>query len=266
MVTRSTQMARAALRSVLGKVSTRPQGYRIYSGPAAGMTLALSAMERPSMVLGTYERRVVRAMRRYARPGMVAYDVGAHIGYLTLVLARLVGPAGRVVAFEADPRNGDALRRIVALNRLATVSVVPGAVSDRVGFVRFASFGYTTVGHIATKETPDDARLIDVASTTLDAVVAGGLHPPPQFIKIDVEGAEAAVLRGAMGVIEAHRPVVVVEARDTPAWRTVATTMAAMGYRAKTLTDWGGGMADIVLVPPQLGRLSTRYGKHPALS
>jgi FkbM family methyltransferase len=226
---------------------------RVLGGPLAGSLLAVSRPERPSMVLGTYERHVMREFRRHLRPGDVAYDIGAHVGYCTHVMAKYVGPTGAVVAVEADPANCVLLRANVGVNRLGAVRIVETAVSDTVGTIEFATFAaWSSVGRIARGDTPDDANIVTVSVTTLDDLAGQGKEGPPRLIKIDVEGDEASVIRGALGVLEQFGPVVVVEARLGSTFDEIRDIVANVGYRARILNSSGAnarlGVVDVLLV------------------
>src|ERR1700687_3249539 len=84
---------------------------RILGGPLRGTYVLAPALTRLSFALGPYHRHVVAVMEQFVVEGAPAYDLGAHMGYFSLLLARLVGPAGNVFSFEPDPRNLRALRR-----------------------------------------------------------------------------------------------------------------------------------------------------------
>ena len=90
----------------------------IAGGPLAGSQLLLDLQVDKDLWLGTYEPEVEKLVREVARPGMTAYDLGANLGYMTLLLAKAVGERGRVVAVEALPVNVARLREAIRLNRL----------------------------------------------------------------------------------------------------------------------------------------------------
>jgi FkbM family methyltransferase len=224
---------------------------RVLAGPLRGTYLSTPALTRLSFCLGTYQAGVVDLMKRFVAPGMTAYDLGAHMGYFTLLLSKLVGHDGRVFAFEPDPHNLRALRSNLEGNR-HPVTVTPAAVADASGEVTFASFGFSSVSHIADSRTPSDAVRITVPAITLDDFVYRDGNPTPNFIKIDVEGAEARVIRGAERVLREASPVVVVEARRSH-WVEVEGSMRDLGYRGHVLGGEEGmaraGVADVLFVP-----------------
>ncbi|HEV2034894.1 MAG TPA: FkbM family methyltransferase [Candidatus Dormibacteraeota bacterium] len=230
---------------------------RVLGGPLRGMYISTPALTRLSFSLGIYQRDVLEVMRRHVKAGMTAYDVGAHMGYFALVLAKLVGPDGRVLAIEPDPRNLEALRTNLFANGITNVSVTPAAVADESAEVLFATFPFSSVSHIADSRTPSDARRITVAAITLDSFVYEEGNPAPSFIKIDVEGAEARVLSGATQVLRKAAPVVIAEVWRSH-WPEVAQIMLSHGYRSFVLggesrmeTD---GLADVLFLPDDRAR------------
>ncbi len=151
--------------------------------------------------LGTYEREKALAMVAATRPGDVAYDVGANAGYYSLLLSRRVGPSGRVVAFEPLPGNLANLLRHLDLNAVANATVVAAAVSEADGWVGFQAAASNAMGHLG-----GDAERLRVPTVSLDAAIARGL-PPPDVVKMDIEGAEVGALRGAGALLARRRTV-----------------------------------------------------------
>lgn len=124
------------------------------------------------------------------RPGDRVWDIGAHKGYVTMAAARVVGPGGGVTAFEPSSINLWFLRRHIAWNRLGNVTVVPVAVSDREGHALFGGTGSSIAFKVGTGDETVELR-------TIASLIEHDGLPMPAVIKIDVEGSEAAVLRGA---------------------------------------------------------------------
>jgi FkbM family methyltransferase len=226
---------------------------RIFSGPLRGMSFSMPRLERAAYALGTYERHVVDTIAAYVKTNAVAYDVGANAGYLTLVLAKLVGPQGKVFAFEPDPKNFKALESNLERNAMAQVTAVAKAVSSESGTVTFASYEYSLVGHIAGENTPGDAKLHQVAAISLDDFIFVENQPQPSFIKIDVEGAEEQVLRGATRVLQEVRPVILAEVRSGTTWQVVSELMKQYNYDPQHLSGgWEMGkdyLGDVLFVP-----------------
>ena len=181
--------------------------HRILRGPGRGLTIDVAG-SRPSYVLGTDERLVQALLAERLQAGDVFYDLGANIGFLALIGARLVGPTGRVVAYEPIPSSAAAVRRNAELNGFDHVEVVEAAVGDRAGTVRM-TLGRSSLEAHATPEGE-----LEVPMVTIDQEVAAG-RPAPTLVKIDVEGSEAAVVEGAAGVLREHRPFVVCEIHES---------------------------------------------------
>lgn len=183
--------------------------------------------------MGSNEPAVQDAIVRHVRPGAVFFDVGANVGFHTVIAARCTGPAGRVVAFEPLPANAAALRHNVALNRFTHVQVVAAAVAANEGRARLALAEEPTWAHLAGGDAAAAERTIDVRVVGIDALVAAGEVPPPDVVKIDVEGAELDVLRGMMRTLRERRPVIICELHDTA--RAAAAFFQGAGYDVQAL-------------------------------
>ncbi len=146
--------------------------------------MRLFVLCRGSFFAGTYEPEMTALWMSLLRPGMVAYDVGAHFGWFSLIASQWVGPSGRVVAFEPFPFNAWILQRHILLNRLSNVLLFPVALSDEDGRRPFAAGSSTGTGHLVV------ASPLHVPSFRLDTLLSHSALPPPQIVKIDVEGAE----------------------------------------------------------------------------
>lgn len=205
--------ARFSTRRLLGCrdiVTTTPWGARIklgFSNPSA-----------LSMFCNAYEPDEIQVVDDHVTAGATVLDVGANIGYMTLLLAARVGHKGRVHAFEPNPPVADALVENLALNpdthhRITVHRFALGAV---VGDTEFYSpiDGHEGVGGLRnTARAPLD-RVIHVPVRTLDSFVQAAGITSIGFIKLDVEGGEWDVLRGGEDVLSTHRPVILFEAYD----------------------------------------------------
>ncbi len=156
------------------------------------------------MWLGSYERDVQAALCREVKPGHVFFDVGANVGFYTVIASRLVG-SGRVIAFEPLPGNLDILRRHIATNHLSNVTIVPKALADSVGKARFSTTNDCSMNRL------DPGGELEVEATTVDGALAARGNPPPDVLKVDVEGAELAMLRGATACLRTYRPLLLVQ-------------------------------------------------------
>lgn len=204
---------------------------RLSAGPNRGAKFAVNRrVPNYFWLRGEYEPALRHALESHVRPGMVVVDVGAHVGFVTLHLARLVGPTGHVIAIEPDPGNYSLLRRNCELNHLAQVAFFFSAVSDRPGLVEFAADG-TTTSHLAR---PNDPQVIKVPADTLDRLLAAAPHPV-SVVKLDIEGAESAALRGSSRLLRDHRPLWIVEVHSWQNLLDCSSLLQDAGYRVRHL-------------------------------
>ncbi len=187
----------------------------IRRGLAEGLKLSGTEVD-PAYLAGTNERPLQEALKAHLRAGDVVYDIGANIGFFTLISARLVGPTGRVLAFEPVPENAAAIRRNAQVNRFRNVEVIERAVAGAPGrgdLLCTEHCGGATLA--ATGIVPPDvtcSRAVDLVS--VDDLVGRIEIPPPSLVKIDVEGAELAVLAGMKRTAETYAPILLYEVDD----------------------------------------------------
>jgi len=175
--------------------------------------------------LGTYEADKQRLFAEHVKPGMVVYDIGANVGFYTLLASRLIGPTGHVYSFEPLPRNVGYLECHIALNGLGNVSVTSAAVSDYDGRARFKE------SHPAMGGLSEDGEL-EVVTVRLDSLDLR----QPDVLKIDVEGAEAEVLRGALETLSRHRPTIFLATHGVTPHGACVSLLSGLGYE---LTELG---------------------------
>ena len=157
------------------------------------------------LLSGSYEPTIRRVLETLVTSGATVVDVGANIGYFTVLSALLAGPTGRVIAFEPEPRNHAVLTDNVARNGLRQVMVVQAACADRVGQHELSINSSETGWHrlVAAGEVGRGKRVV-VEVTTVDTIVG---EAPVDVVKIDVEGHEGAVVTGmAQTLILEHSP------------------------------------------------------------
>lgn len=174
--------------------------------------------------LGIYELVVSELLFRLAEPGDAVADVGAHIGHMSAVLAARVGASGRVLSFEPNTALREVLQRNAERWRtVAPVEVRREAVSSSVGTTRFAvpDGPNSGLGRIA-------AEGVEVPTTTLDAAFG---DRAPALLKLDVEGAELAVLEGAQRVLPSVRDVVFEDHLPQPS--PVTRALERSGFEVK---------------------------------
>lgn len=187
---------RAAGQRVLGGIPVP-----IVSGPNRGRRWSVAALGR-GYGSGAFARDRLEALAAVTRPGDCFWDIGAHKGFVALAAARMVGVTGRVVAFEPAAENLVFLRRHLQWNRAGNVDVRPVALGDVPGSVAFGG-GSSSVAHRVG--IGPEAVVLETARRLVERE---GL-PAPDVLKIDVEGAEAAVLRGADGLLRGDEALLI---------------------------------------------------------
>jgi FkbM family methyltransferase len=154
---------------------------------------------------GTYEPEESKLMKQNLRPGSVFFDIGAQAGYHTMYASSLVGPSGRVFAFEPAPVNLANLKEHLLMNRLTNAFVIEAAVSDANGASHFDCADSSVAGHLS------DAGALTVRTISLDQEIDAGALPEPDYIKIDAEGAELKILKGARKLLRRKHPIISLE-------------------------------------------------------
>ena len=179
--------------------------------------------------LGSYEFNKRLAFEGEIKPGSVVYDIGANVGYFSLLAAVLAGEKGRVYAFEPLPRNVYFLKKHVALNRMDQIEVFEAAVSDQSGEAFFGLGASTAMGHLSASGE------ISVQRVRLDELVRTGELLPPDYLKVDVEGAEFEVLQGAREILAQHRPVIFLDTHQRDAHEPTIALLGELGYSFEIL-------------------------------
>lgn len=193
-----------------------------------------------SNVLGTYEPEMIRALQLHVKPGDTCIDVGGNIGYVTLLMARLVGPNGHIVSFEPVPEIFQILEENVRLNCFKNTILERSAVGEgetTISLISPIGETFSTTASVVGYAVSGESKSITVPSTSLDNYVSRtGLRPT--VVKIDVEGAELPVLRGARKILRQIRPILLVEIHDlgNEHKEKVLALLAECGY---TMSDLG---------------------------
>jgi len=206
---------------------------QVQNGPAQGLWLHLNPRTGKNYFEGGGEPEVQAALREQLRPGMVFYDLGANIGFFSLLAARLVGKEGRVVAFEADPEIATRLREHVARNESSWIIVEEKAVWSEPRTVFFARTDPATspdrgLGHVVSASEGDTIR---VSAVSLDGYTR--TQPAPDFLKCDVEGAEVEVFRGAERLLKEKRPGIICEMHSEENHKILLEEFSRFGYACK---------------------------------
>lgn len=199
-----------------------------------GVKYQLVDLESLFIISPRYEKYIASYLAPVANDVFV--DAGAHVGKYTFSLARIVGPGGKVVAIEPDPRNFDALKEGIRLNGFSNISAFNVAAFDcerELTLYLAPDEGMTHMGWLFGKggssiKRKDNRSVCVVKAQTIDKIVDGLRLSHVDFVKIDVEGAEYEVLIGAKDTIEKFRPRIVIECTENLG--AITQLMKKFGY------------------------------------
>jgi FkbM family methyltransferase len=212
---------------------------RIQSGLSKGMWMRLRLPEEALVWRGKHEPEVQNAIMAVVRQGDVVYDIGAHVGTMALGAALLAGDSGLVIAFDGDPENIARLHEHSARNgfenrfRVEHAAVWSRTAIDGIGFRRGATVrSQGGVEADGNRPVLASGEVINVPAVSLDDFIATG-GPPPQLVKIDVEGGECEVLRGGKELFAKDRPLVIVEVHQQQAAEKISRWLSDHQYSAQ---------------------------------
>ena len=237
-------IARSILRRILSLCFAKSESIPILVGPLARTRLPRTvALSNLSLVFSRYEPSVTSEITDLPSSIRVAYDIGAHVGLMTLTLARKVGPHGTVVAFEPCPSNVAPLRELVRQNGLEkVVEVLDVAVADYDGEALLL-VGDTAYMHklevVHEGMSAPSRQTFTARVTSIDELVFKQDYPPPQLIKVDVEGAEALVIKGARETLKQYAPYLLLEIHGPANVDAIWDLLSDLSYEWKALGDSG---------------------------
>lgn len=177
---------------------------------------------------GTYERMTSVVMSQLMRRGDIAMDVGANIGYFSLLLAHRAGSEGHVYAFEPIPDVRTELDQNINANKLSNITVIQAAVTDHDGELTIYEGPSDHRGISSLRPLHNASKILTVRGIRLDDHFPD--LPSLRLIKIDVEGAEQLALAGMAGIIARHQPYIVLEFTDS--------YLNNFGNSISSLEDW----------------------------
>jgi FkbM family methyltransferase len=233
---------------------------------------------------GMYQQDVLLTLRNLVHTGDCVVDVGGHHGLMAVIAAKAAGPQGLIVSFEPNPTAQRIFLENCKLNDVPNIRLEPLALSDGIGHAKFyvqkgaVSWNSSFFDNFASQHGRDEIEQIEVNMTTLDAYAADQALKPA-FIKIDAEGSEFLILRGAMKTIQKHNPFISMEFNPESA-RTANTSVEEMqkvlenaGYRLVVLRrlptgsyrfdrqepfqpdkHCAGDLCNVLCIPPRLCR------------
>ena len=225
-----------AAKGVLKQTVYRPgQIARVLRGPLRGHRFILRETPNWASIVGRWEPEATRFYRLLIGPGDVVWDCGANVGIHTLLFAKLVGRGGSVVAIEPLPSAAEDIRLNCALNGVRNVFVLESAVSDARGRAVFQTTVHSTQGSLTGLSGHSRVDDIEVAVTTLDEI-ARSHGAAPDFIKMDIEGAEGPALSGFSQVAQSF-PTFAIDLHSPEQDRHVGAFFARHGYHVYRIGD-----------------------------
>ncbi len=190
-----------------------------------------------------WDPHVEACIRKILLPGQSAIDVGANLGYFTAVMAQCVGPSGRVWAFEPVPETYELLTLCKSLNDYAHVTPLRVALGAANGSIEITyDRRHSGIATMHPEHVAGDAQRVELR--TLDTLISTGeVQPAPDLVKVDVEGHELDVLRGARNTIAEASPLIVFEFNERAA-RVAGWTLAQLAELLRSLGDYSFSLVD----------------------
>jgi FkbM family methyltransferase len=191
-----------------------------------------------------HEPSETKCIRENLPPGGTFVDVGANIGYYTVLAARAVGPSGRVYGFEPEPVNFETLRKNIALNGLGNVVLEPLACSDRAAEMQLF-LDETNAGGHHIHDSRDGSKAATIRTVALDDYFSGPDHNI-SLLKMDIQGHEPVALRGMHDLLRRNPGAKIITEFDAPMIRTAGEApeayledLRSLGFRFTILSDYG---------------------------
>jgi len=222
-----------AVKLIVGKDTTVP----ILAGKLKGKRWIIGASVAP--VLGMWKEAFTDTFVESIYESSVVYDIGAQVGWYTLLSSELVGEGGKVVAFEPLPSVRRYLTKHVEVNRCSNVQIIDAAVSDKDGTAVF--FATVDVGLGSLSPIYGSKPTEKVRTVRIDSLIKNKMAPVPDFIKMDIEGGELAALRGAKSTLDEHAPTIFLEAHGYDTCMDCCDLLTSSGYTLERFPWLGAG-------------------------
>ena len=207
--------------------------YTINAGPAASLNYPIQLPDDKLIWTGTYEVEFSQALADAVNKGDICYDIGGFRAFFSGVLA--VAGAKTVYIFEPFPDNCRQIQAVIAANpQLPSLHLLDIAVGEEIGCAEFSVMPEASMGKLSSssfQQEATEAKKITVPITTLDNLVQSGQLELPNLIKIDVEGAEIFVLRGAVQILQKYKPKLFIEVHSRELARKCNELLTGIGYK-----------------------------------
>lgn len=210
--------------------------HTINGGPAAGLRFEVTLPLDKPVWAGVYEAEFTTTIVEHVKPGDICYDIGGYRGYISGAMA-LAG-ALRVFVFEPLPANQRALRRLCDLNPQLPIDVITVALGNIDGPALLKVMPDSSMGKLSNSLFQSDVTAIGEMPVTvrqIDSLLQSGQIPPPNVVKIDVEGAELDVLSGALKMLRMSRPTIFLEAHGATLEQACSQQLLGLGYKIRRI-------------------------------
>ena len=194
----------------------------------------IAAASQHGCWLGSYEYHKRLLLESMITEGSVVFDLGAHVGFYTLLSSVLVGPSGRVFAFEPLPRNSFYLKKHIQLNNINNVTFIEAAVSDFSGWTFFDEVP-GNIGSYRGQISPEGK--LKIKTVGLDDFIERSEIPIPKFVKIDIEGNEMLALSGAKSLLAEAHPTLFLSTHGPIIHKECCHFLKSLGYRLSSIDN-----------------------------
>lgn len=181
--------------------------------------------------LGSYEYEKRKVFEKLILPGSVVFDIGAHVGFYTLLASELVGNKGKVYAFEPLKRNILYLKKHLTLNKISNVEVFEVAISNVNNQVKFKQENSSSEGHICQEGN------IYVTVASIDRIIEENNLLPPSYMKIDIEGGEINALKGAQNTLLKYHPTIFLATHGINIHKNCCEYLKSLNYNLKPINE-----------------------------
>ena len=227
------------LRELL-KWSLYPFTLPIKAGPLVGYKWIPSSGSR--FLRGIYEPEKTEALCKIVARGDIVLDIGAHVGYFSVLMSSLVGPTGKIFSFEPRGINYTFLKKHLSKNNCSNVHVIKAAVGNTIG-----------TAYMDTRTGTGTGKLHEAGNLAVKIISVDGFYrefpqyPPPSFMKIDVEGAEFEVLKGAEHTIRKFKPRIVLATHSRQLDLECSQWLTLIGYQSEAIQQLIGDKETIYI-------------------
>jgi FkbM family methyltransferase len=208
----------------------------ILQGPGKGLKWIVRSYNHGCW-LGSYDFEKQIVLREIVRPGDVVYDIGAHVGYFSIIFGKLVDATGAVYAFEPVKENYDFILQHISINKLSNVRAIHAGIAASSGTACFV-----TQSHSATYHRTDSGS-VQVRVYNLEEYVRDNRLPAPNLIKMDIEGEEMYVVPSILDFVVRHRTKLLISTHDNGSAGVVGKLLSDNGYLVRPL-QWASHPAE----------------------